>query len=190
MLQYYVQNVTSLEAPGPGTMLLSRQEVAPSHGLNNRGLGSSSDSRAADAPAVAPAAAPAVAPDVAGAPTPLTQAPTMPPSPSLPLGLTTTPSPGLPPPPRTTSRATSRPAARAVTVAVPPGPRARPRRCRGGPWQSRCRRGCPGRRGAPQEPARQEGPWRSMLNSDHHDDIKSESPLVRIYFYDLEHARV
>jgi hypothetical protein len=28
LLQYYVQSVTSPEAPGPGTMLLSRQEVA------------------------------------------------------------------------------------------------------------------------------------------------------------------
>jgi hypothetical protein len=60
LLQYYVQNVTSPEAPGPGTMLLSRQEVA----VNNRGLGSSSAPRAAVAPAVAPTAAP----DVAGAP--------------------------------------------------------------------------------------------------------------------------
>ena len=65
LLQYYVQNVTSPEAPGPRTMLLSRQEVA----VINRGLGSSSDFRAADAPADAPAVAPAVAPDVAGAPT-------------------------------------------------------------------------------------------------------------------------
>jgi hypothetical protein len=58
LLQYYVQNVTSPEAPGPGTMLLSRQEVA----ANNRRLGSSRAPCAADAPAVAPAVAPDVAP--------------------------------------------------------------------------------------------------------------------------------
>jgi hypothetical protein len=76
LLQYYVQNVNSPEPPGPGTMPLSRQEVA----VNNRARGASNDAgaaaddynvalavaradRAAPGPAPTNARAPADAPD-------------------------------------------------------------------------------------------------------------------------------
>jgi hypothetical protein len=76
LLQFYVQNVNSPEPPGPGTMPLSRQEVA----VNNRARGASNDAGAAaddynvalavaraDSVAPAPASAPADAPAVARA---------------------------------------------------------------------------------------------------------------------------
>ena len=76
LLQFYVQNVNSPEPPGPGTMPLSRQEVA----VNNRARGDSNDAGAAaddynvalavaraDSVAPAPATAPADAPAVARA---------------------------------------------------------------------------------------------------------------------------
>ncbi len=43
LLLFYVQNVNSPEPPGPGTMPLSRQEVA----VSNRARGASNDARAA-----------------------------------------------------------------------------------------------------------------------------------------------
>ena len=76
LLQFYVQNVNLPEPPGPGTMPLSRQEVA----VSNRARGASNDAGAAaddynvalavaraDSVAPAPASAPADAPAVARA---------------------------------------------------------------------------------------------------------------------------
>jgi hypothetical protein len=79
LLQFYVQNVNSPEPPGPGTMPLSRQEVA----VSNRARGASNDAGAAaddynvalavaraDRVAPGPASAPADAPADAPAPAP------------------------------------------------------------------------------------------------------------------------
>ena len=72
LLQFYVQNVNSPEPPGPGTMPLSRQEVA----VSNRARGASNDAGAAAddynvalAVARADRVAPADAPVPADAPT-------------------------------------------------------------------------------------------------------------------------
>ena len=88
LLQYYFQNVTYLEASGPGTMPLSRQEVA----VNNRGRGSANDARTTDAPASPPPSLPPTVPPLP-TPTPPPTPPLMPP-PTPPLTQApTTPTP-------------------------------------------------------------------------------------------------